>query len=168
MPLIYSFVARGAEGAHAILAEYTPFSGNFNTVAIEILHKIPNPDSKFTIACDAHTFNFVVSNGFTFLVVADEAYGRQVLGCDMPQQVYSTPQTGVQQVYIMPQQVYSTPQTGVRQVYIMPQQVYSTPQTGVRQVYIMPQQVYSTPQTGVRQVYIMPQQVSSTPQTGVQ
>jgi vesicle-associated membrane protein 72 len=74
MPLIYSFVARET----TILAEYTPFSGNFNTVAIECLQRITNPDAKFTIACDRHTFNFLVNNGFTYLVVADEAYGRQI------------------------------------------------------------------------------------------
>mmetsp|Transcript_30779 Transcript_30779/g.68203 ORF Transcript_30779/g.68203 Transcript_30779/m.68203 type:complete len:253 (+) Transcript_30779:119-877(+) len=74
MPLIYSFVARDT----TVLAEYTPFSGNFNTVAIECLQKINNPESKFTIACDRHTFNFLVHNGFTYLVVADEAYGRQI------------------------------------------------------------------------------------------
>lgn len=92
-------------------------AGNFNTVAIECLQKLNNPDSKFTIACDRHTFNFLVHNGFSklrvkvqprsaqqlpslaqpsasaapspaltrckhlhaaYLVVADEAYGRQI------------------------------------------------------------------------------------------
>lgn len=61
MPLIYSFVARGT----CVLAEYTPYSGNFNTVAIECLQKLNNPESKFTIACDRHTFNFLVHNGFS-------------------------------------------------------------------------------------------------------
>lgn len=74
MPLIYAFVARET----TVLAEYTPYSGNFNTVAIECLQRLNNPESKFTIACDRHTFNFLVHNGFTFLVVADEEYGRQV------------------------------------------------------------------------------------------
>lgn len=74
MPLIYAFVARDT----TVLAEYTPYSGNFNTVAIECLQKLQNPESKFTIACDRHTFNFLVHNGFTYLVVADEAYGRQI------------------------------------------------------------------------------------------
>ncbi|GFR41750.1 hypothetical protein Agub_g2505 [Astrephomene gubernaculifera] len=74
MPLIYAFVARET----TVLAEYTPFSGNFNTVAIECLQKLVNPESKFTIACDRHTFNFLVHNGYTYLVVADEAYGRQI------------------------------------------------------------------------------------------
>lgn len=40
-------------------------SGNFNTVAIECLQKLSNPESKFTIACDRHTFNFLVYNGFS-------------------------------------------------------------------------------------------------------
>lgn len=31
-----------------------------------------------TITCDKHTFNFLRKDGFTFLVVADEAYGRQI------------------------------------------------------------------------------------------
>ncbi|KAG2482833.1 hypothetical protein HYH03_018270 [Edaphochlamys debaryana] len=74
MPLIYAFVARST----TVLAEYTPYSGNFNTVAIECLQKLQNPESKFTIACDRHTFNFLVQNGFTYLVVADDAYGRQI------------------------------------------------------------------------------------------
>ncbi|KAG1681167.1 hypothetical protein FOA52_015610 [Chlamydomonas sp. UWO 241] len=74
MPLIYSFVARDA----VVLAEYTPFSGNFNTVAIECLQRLKNPDSKFTILCDGHTFNFLNVNGFIYLVVADEAFGREI------------------------------------------------------------------------------------------
>ncbi|EFJ39880.1 hypothetical protein VOLCADRAFT_70298 [Volvox carteri f. nagariensis] len=74
MPLIYALVARET----SVLAEYTPYSGNFNTVAIECLQKLTNPESKFTIACDRHTFNFLVHNGYTFCVVADEAYGRQI------------------------------------------------------------------------------------------
>eukprot|EP00199_Chlamydomonas_sp_CCMP681_P006037 CAMPEP_0119106216 /NCGR_PEP_ID=MMETSP1180-20130426/3968_1 /TAXON_ID=3052 ORGANISM="Chlamydomonas cf sp, Strain CCMP681" /NCGR_SAMPLE_ID=MMETSP1180 /ASSEMBLY_ACC=CAM_ASM_000741 /LENGTH=221 /DNA_ID=CAMNT_0007091491 /DNA_START=32 /DNA_END=697 /DNA_ORIENTATION=+ len=74
MPLIYAFVSRET----CVLAEYTQFTGNFNTVAIECLQKLTNPEPKFTIACDKHTFNFLQSNGFTYLVVADEAYGRQI------------------------------------------------------------------------------------------
>eukprot|EP00201_Polytomella_parva_P016893 CAMPEP_0175051354 /NCGR_PEP_ID=MMETSP0052_2-20121109/7749_1 /TAXON_ID=51329 ORGANISM="Polytomella parva, Strain SAG 63-3" /NCGR_SAMPLE_ID=MMETSP0052_2 /ASSEMBLY_ACC=CAM_ASM_000194 /LENGTH=186 /DNA_ID=CAMNT_0016315621 /DNA_START=138 /DNA_END=698 /DNA_ORIENTATION=- len=35
-------------------------------------------ESKFTIACDFHTFNFLTHEDFTYLVVADEAYGRQI------------------------------------------------------------------------------------------
>jgi hypothetical protein len=31
-----------------------------------------------TITCDKHTFNFARKEGFTFLVVADEVFGRQI------------------------------------------------------------------------------------------
>lgn len=74
MPLIYSFVSRDT----TVLAEYTPFTGNFTTVALECLQKIQNYENKFTIVCDRHTFNFLVHNGYTYLAVADEAYGRQI------------------------------------------------------------------------------------------
>ncbi|XP_072994812.1 vesicle-associated membrane protein 727-like [Typha latifolia] len=73
-PLVYSFVANGS----VVLAEHTSFSGNFNTVAIQCLQKLPPNSSKFTYACDGHTFNFFVDKGFVFLVVADEAIGRSM------------------------------------------------------------------------------------------
>ncbi|XP_039063273.1 vesicle-associated membrane protein 727-like [Hibiscus syriacus] len=72
--LIYSFVAKGT----VVLAEHTSYSGNFSTVAVQCLQKLPSNSSKFTYSCDGHTFNFLVDNGFVFLVVADEAVGRSV------------------------------------------------------------------------------------------
>ncbi|OIV94203.1 hypothetical protein TanjilG_28142 [Lupinus angustifolius] len=72
--LIYSFVSRGA----VILSEYTEFSGNFNSIAFQCLQKLPATNNKFTYNCDAHTFNYLVDNGFTYCVVADESVGRQV------------------------------------------------------------------------------------------
>ena len=53
-------------------------SGNFSTIAIQCLQKLPDKDSRFTFTCDRHTFNFVVDNGYTYLAVADEEFGRQV------------------------------------------------------------------------------------------
>ncbi|KAJ4802310.1 Vesicle-associated membrane protein 727 [Rhynchospora pubera] len=73
-PLIYSFVAKGT----VVLAEHTSFSGNFSTVAIQCLQKLPPNSNKFTYSCDGHTFNFLVDKGFVFLVVADEGLGRSV------------------------------------------------------------------------------------------
>ncbi|CAN4114423.1 unnamed protein product [Withania somnifera] len=58
--LIYSFVARGT----VVLAEHTHYSGNFSTVAVQCLQKLPSNSSKYTYSCDA------------FLVVADEPTGR--------------------------------------------------------------------------------------------
>ncbi|XP_025015054.1 vesicle-associated membrane protein 722 isoform X1 [Ricinus communis] len=72
--LIYAFVSRGT----VVLAEYTEFSGNFNSIAFQCLQKLPSTNNKFTYNCDAHTFNFLVDNGFTYCVVADESAGRQV------------------------------------------------------------------------------------------
>ncbi|XP_073032402.1 vesicle-associated membrane protein 727 [Primulina eburnea] len=72
--LIYSFVAKGT----VVLAEHTPYSGNFSTIAVQCLQKLPSNSSKYTYSCDGHTFNFLLDNGFVFLVVADESMGRSV------------------------------------------------------------------------------------------
>lgn len=100
--LLYSFVARDT----TVLSEYSAIQGNFRTVAQECLLNARISDDKFTITSDAYTFNFMVSNGYSkcsrnacradapgstldsadglsylcaaFLVVADEAYGRQI------------------------------------------------------------------------------------------
>ncbi|XP_039049587.1 vesicle-associated membrane protein 721-like [Hibiscus syriacus] len=72
--LIYAFVSRG----EVILAEYIEFSGNFNSIAFQCLQKLPSSNNKFTYNFDGHTFNYLVDNGYTFCVVADESAGRQV------------------------------------------------------------------------------------------
>lgn len=68
------FVARGT----VVLAEHTPYSGNFSTIAVQCLQKLPSNSSKYTYSCDGHTFNFLLDSGFVFLVVADEPTGRSV------------------------------------------------------------------------------------------
>jgi hypothetical protein len=73
MPLIYSLVARGV----AILAEYTSYHGNFNALAEDCLQKMKATE-RFSLVCDKHTFNFLRVEDFIFLVVADEAFGRQI------------------------------------------------------------------------------------------
>ncbi|KAK9122807.1 hypothetical protein Sjap_012409 [Stephania japonica] len=70
--LIYSFVAKGT----VVLAEHTSFSGNFSTLAVQCLQKLPTTSSKYTYSCDGYTFNFLIDNEFVFLVVADESMGR--------------------------------------------------------------------------------------------
>ncbi|XP_027367850.1 vesicle-associated membrane protein 727 isoform X2 [Abrus precatorius] len=72
--LIYSFVAKGT----VVLAEHTQYTGNFSTIAVQCLQKLPSNSSKYTYSCDGHTFNFLLDNGFVFLVVADESVGRSV------------------------------------------------------------------------------------------
>uniref|UniRef100_A0A7N0VL33 Longin domain-containing protein n=1 Tax=Kalanchoe fedtschenkoi TaxID=63787 RepID=A0A7N0VL33_KALFE len=58
--LIYSFVTKGT----VVLAEHTPYSGNFSTIAVQCLQKLPSNNTKYT-------YSF-------FLVVADVAMGRSV------------------------------------------------------------------------------------------
>ncbi|XP_027334444.1 vesicle-associated membrane protein 722-like isoform X2 [Abrus precatorius] len=72
--LIYSFVASGT----VILAEHTDFNGNFMSIALQCLQKLPASNNKFTYNCDGHTFNYLVDNGFTYCVVAVESVGRQI------------------------------------------------------------------------------------------
>ncbi|XP_042410052.1 vesicle-associated membrane protein 727-like [Zingiber officinale] len=73
-PLIYSFVAKGS----VVLAEYTPFSGNFSTIVVQCLQNLPQNNKKFTFSSDCRTFNFLVDKEFVFLMVADEATERSV------------------------------------------------------------------------------------------
>ncbi|XP_024395306.1 putative vesicle-associated membrane protein 726 [Physcomitrium patens] len=72
--LIYSLVSRGT----TVLAEYTSFAGNFSQIAMQCLVKLPAANNKHTYVMDRHTFNFLVQDGFTYLVVAEEDFGRQI------------------------------------------------------------------------------------------
>ena len=70
MPLEYSFVAR----ATTVLAEYSfsSYAGRYRAVAIQCLERCPTDNNKFTFTADKHTYNFLVEDGFTFMVVADD------------------------------------------------------------------------------------------------
>ncbi|CAH9111516.1 unnamed protein product, partial [Cuscuta europaea] len=70
--LIYSFVAKGT----VVLAEHTSHTGNFSTIAVQCLQKLPSNSNKYTYSCDGHTFNFLIDSGFVFLVVANESMER--------------------------------------------------------------------------------------------
>ena len=74
MALLYSFVAR----ATTVLAEHTDptYEGNFRAVGLNFLERCPTNNSKFTFPSAGHTFNYLVDQGFTFLVVADDACAR--------------------------------------------------------------------------------------------
>eukprot|EP01024_Parvocaulis_polyphysoides_P043263 TRINITY_DN3950_c3_g1_i3.p1 TRINITY_DN3950_c3_g1~~TRINITY_DN3950_c3_g1_i3.p1 ORF type:complete len:219 (-),score=24.85 TRINITY_DN3950_c3_g1_i3:343-999(-) len=74
MPLVYSFVARGT----TILAEHRAYPGNFAVVAAETLGKLSQNDSRFTYAAENYNLNFLIQGGYTYLVVADKEYGREI------------------------------------------------------------------------------------------
>lgn len=74
-PLIYALVARGT----TVLAEYTAFSGNFSTVAVQCLARAPTgANSRTTYTADQHCFNMLADGGFTYMVVSEDAAGRQL------------------------------------------------------------------------------------------
>ncbi|KAI4385776.1 hypothetical protein MLD38_003770 [Melastoma candidum] len=54
--LIYSFVAKGT----VVLAEHTSYLGNFSTIIVQCLHKLPSSAQQVHIFLDGHTFNFLV------------------------------------------------------------------------------------------------------------
>lgn len=73
--LIYSFVARGTQ----VLAEYTSFSGNFSTIAVQCLETLPPDNNKFTFPHGGHTLNYLIENGYTYMVLADGEVQRQMV-----------------------------------------------------------------------------------------
>ena len=58
--LIYAMVARGT----VVVAEHTSYAGNFRDIAAQCLHRLPAGNNRFTYTCDAHTFNFLVADGY--------------------------------------------------------------------------------------------------------
>nr|BAS01269.1 vesicle-associated membrane protein 72C [Marchantia polymorpha] len=71
--LIYSFVARGPGPQVVVLAEYTPVKGNFKKIALECAQTLDANNHSVTYTRDSHTFNFLVEDGFAYLVVAEES-----------------------------------------------------------------------------------------------
>ena len=59
-----------------MLADHTgpQFTGNFRSVAIQCLDRVPTGNNKFTFTANQHSFNFLIENGYTYLVVADEGW----------------------------------------------------------------------------------------------
>eukprot|EP00775_Hariotina_reticulata_P008410 gene8410-8594_t len=72
--LLYSLVARGT----VVLAEYSNVSGNANTIAVRILERLPNEDTKVTYIQDRHMFHILVQEGLTFLCMAEDSAGRRI------------------------------------------------------------------------------------------
>lgn len=58
---VYSFVCRG----NVVLADCTAYTGNFTTLAVQLLDKCPGDTSKFTFACNNYTFNYLQDSGYS-------------------------------------------------------------------------------------------------------
>lgn len=61
-----------------MVAQYTSDTGDLGTFASQCLEKLPPADGKHTYDCDHRSFTFLVDDGFTYVVVADEKFGRGV------------------------------------------------------------------------------------------
>ena len=72
-------LASSSSSSHRPLTSRTNLLSNDPTKQHQALEKVPQSDSaKFTYNADKHTFNYLVDSGFTYLVVADDACGRQL------------------------------------------------------------------------------------------
>ncbi|URE25525.1 vesicle-associated membrane protein [Musa troglodytarum] len=72
----HQYVSRSAFESQETWA--TTFSGNFSTIAVQCLQKLPRNSIKFTYSCNGLTFNFLLDKEFVFLVVTNEAVARSV------------------------------------------------------------------------------------------
>ncbi|KAF9976036.1 hypothetical protein BGZ65_007996, partial [Modicella reniformis] len=74
MSIIYTLIARGT----TILTEYSASSGNFSTVAEQILGKLPPGNSKLTYSYDGYLFHYISEDGLTYMCMADSSFGRRI------------------------------------------------------------------------------------------
>uniref|UniRef100_A0A1J3GR17 Vesicle-associated membrane protein 711 n=1 Tax=Noccaea caerulescens TaxID=107243 RepID=A0A1J3GR17_NOCCA len=75
MAILYALVARGT----LILAEFSATSTNANTIAKQILEKIPGDgDSHVSYSQDRYVFHVNRTDGLTTLCMADENAGRRI------------------------------------------------------------------------------------------
>ncbi|KDQ53908.1 hypothetical protein JAAARDRAFT_38877 [Jaapia argillacea MUCL 33604] len=74
MSLIHALVARGS----TILAEHQAGKRDFSQATQTILSKIPPNNSKLTYVWEQYLFHYISENGFTYLVMADDAAGRRM------------------------------------------------------------------------------------------
>lgn len=72
--IIYACVAN----KDIILAEYSARSGNYSKVVKRILEQIPQHDNKMSYVFEKHYFHYSVSEGLTYLCMAEESFGRRI------------------------------------------------------------------------------------------
>jgi vesicle-associated membrane protein 7 len=76
MSIIYALISRGSQ----VLAEFaiSGLTGNFSTVTTVLLKKIPDEDGKLSYIYDKYVFHYMVSDGLTYLCMADQEFPRLV------------------------------------------------------------------------------------------
>jgi len=73
--IIYAVVARGTN----VLAQYSAERGNYEAIAARILAKVPEHNVKSFYENDSLSFNFLVSDGITYLCIAKRLYPRRLV-----------------------------------------------------------------------------------------
>lgn len=75
MAIHYALIARGS----VVLAEYSSSSNNANTIARQILEKLPNSaDSHLSYSQGRFIFHVTKADGLIFLCMADDSFGRRI------------------------------------------------------------------------------------------
>ncbi|KAI0317700.1 VAMP/synaptobrevin-like protein [Amylostereum chailletii] len=74
MSLIHALVAQGS----TILAEHQAGQRDFSQATQTILSKIPPNNSKLTYVWEQYLFHYISEDGYTYLVMADDAAGRRM------------------------------------------------------------------------------------------
>lgn len=75
MAIRYAMVARGS----VVLAEYSSTPSNANTVARQILEKLPSvAESRVSYSQDRFIFHVAKTDGLTFLCMANDTFGRRI------------------------------------------------------------------------------------------
>ncbi|KAG2502181.1 hypothetical protein HYH03_000668 [Edaphochlamys debaryana] len=72
--ILFALVARG----QVVLAEHSSVTGNVNVVAVRILEKLPQEDTRVSYTQERHMFHVMVADGITYMAVAEEAFGRRI------------------------------------------------------------------------------------------
>ncbi|XP_075520026.1 vesicle-associated membrane protein 714 [Primulina tabacum] len=77
MAILYGLVARGT----TVLAEFSAVTGNAGAVVRRILEKLSETESAESRLCfsqDRYIFHILVSDGITFLCMANDTFGRRI------------------------------------------------------------------------------------------
>lgn len=68
MSLIYALVARGND---TVLCNYTPFSGNFEQIALDVLRRLQLSRMYGVYGTARHNFYSYIKDGYVFLVMVE-------------------------------------------------------------------------------------------------
>ncbi|MEW5303827.1 MAG: hypothetical protein WDW36_006481 [Sanguina aurantia] len=72
--ILYALVARGGN----VLAEHSVVGGNANVIAVRLLEKLPEEDTRVSYTQDRMMFHVAVVDGVAYMCMAEESFGRRI------------------------------------------------------------------------------------------